>query len=238
MSATGSESPDTVVTYVVRSLRADIVDGKYLAGQRLDQQGLARGLGVSIIPVREALRQLQTEGLAQSVPRRGWFVPRISVGQIAEVFMIRAALEPLATAEAVKRATPDVVRRLERLMEEMTAVVGDTEMSRWDDLNREFHFTIYEASNAETLVQMIGNLWDQYRLSRMTYIRNLDNRAKSMSHHLAIYDAFQARRPGRAAGAMRRHLMAAAADQRLSARNSRRRQAAAKRSAPDIYPIT
>jgi DNA-binding GntR family transcriptional regulator len=152
---------------VADGIRDMIVNGQLKPGDRLRQDELATTFGVSAMPIREALRQLQAEGLVTFEPRRGAAVSSLSVSDYEEIYRIREALEILAVRWAVEdfeRIPIDRVRQLLAEIEEAEAHPEDLYPRL--QLVRDFFFSIFEASEKEHLLRMLSSLWDlstQYR---------------------------------------------------------------------------
>jgi DNA-binding GntR family transcriptional regulator len=145
-------APETIA----ESLRAAIHSGVLAAGTQLRQDHIAEEHGVSHIPVREALRRLESEGLVTYYPRRGAFVAQISATDAAEITEMRVALEALALRRAIQRATAEdraaaevAVRRAE----------ASSDLSEWSALNWEFHRALYGPCSLPRLLETIEGLW-------------------------------------------------------------------------------
>ena len=195
--------PITVTDYVVNSIRERILSGYYPAGARLDQQTLVEDLGVSLIPVRESLRQLEVEGLVQIHPHRGAFVAGLSITDLKEIYLVREVLEETAAQLAVPRLTAEKLDNLAALIEKMENATQANDYPRLFDLNRAFHFTIYEACQISLLIQMISGLWDRSRRYRQLYTHLPQRAAQALLEHKAIYAACQAGDPYAAGAAIR-----------------------------------
>lgn len=152
---------------VVDRIRDMIVSGELKPGDRLRQDELADTLGVSTMPIREALRQLQAEGLVAFQPRRGALVASLSVSEYEEIYRIREELEILAcrwAAEDFDRIPIEDLRGLLAEIEQAEAHPQDLQPRM--QLVREFFFTVFEASQKEHLLRLLSSLWDlsqQYR---------------------------------------------------------------------------
>ena len=152
---------------VVDRIRDLIVSGQLKPGDRLRQDELATTFGVSTMPIREALRQLQAEGLVTFQPRRGAAVASLSVSDYEEIYRIREALEILAcgwAAEDFDRIPIDDLRTILEEIEKAEAHPEDVYPRL--QLVREFFFTVFEASEKEHVLRMLSSLWDlsqQYR---------------------------------------------------------------------------
>jgi DNA-binding GntR family transcriptional regulator len=138
-------------------LRGEIQRGELEPGTRLRQTEVAERLGVSTTPVREALAQLQAEGLIRMQRHRGAVVFRPTADDLREAHAIREVLETFAIEMAIPRLSTGDLVVLERILEEMQRT-DDTE--RWIDLNHRFHLTIYAASDMPRLCDMIASLRD------------------------------------------------------------------------------
>ena len=169
----GVDSSSSVIHFghvqeaVVDRIRDMIVSGQLKPGDRLRQDELAATFGVSTMPIREALRQLQAEGLVTFQPRRGAAVSSLSVSDYEEIYRIREALESLAcrwAAEDFDRIPIDRLRSILEQIEESEAHPEDVHPRL--QLVRDFFFTIFEASEKEHLLRILSSLWDlsqQYR---------------------------------------------------------------------------
>src|SRR5690606_26567007 len=141
---------------VCAMLREMIISGELAGDEPLRQRDLAQRFGVSQTPVREALRRLQSEGLVVTDPHRGATVAKSRHGIVEDNSRIRAALEPLGARLAAEAVTEEQLARLRELNDRM-AEVGESD--EYGELNREFHFTIYEAAASPMLLSMMRLLW-------------------------------------------------------------------------------
>jgi DNA-binding GntR family transcriptional regulator len=204
LSTTEITGPRTVAGLVAESLRAEIVAGDRPPGSRLPQVEIARRLGVSTTPVREALAMLQREGLVRLHPQRGAVVFIPTVADLREHYEIRAALEALAAARTAELFEPDWASPLEALLDEMRT---GPPAARYLELNQRFHTMLYEHSGRRKLVDMIASLRDAssaylhiYRAAANFPVERLD------SEHRAMLAACLAGDPEAAAEATRLHL--------------------------------
>jgi DNA-binding GntR family transcriptional regulator len=198
--------PVTVTDFVVNSIRERILTGHYPAGARLDQQTLSGDLGVSLIPVRESLRQLVAEGLVQIHPHRGAFVADLSLTEQKEIYQIREVLEETAAVLAAPNLSEEHLAGLAGLIEKMEFATEANDHALLLDLNREFHFAIYAACANSLLVQMISALWERSRRYRQLYTRLPKNAAQALLEHKAIYAACKMGDPVSAGTAVRNNV--------------------------------
>lgn len=156
--AAGVSAPRQTAHEFVRSvLRRAILSGELSGGTRLVQADLASVLEVSTTPVREALRELASEGLVRFDPHRGAVVQELSGEELAEIYAIREVLEPLALRRAIPRLTADDLAHLRRLHEKMA---GEPRSEEWVDANRAFHTAVLEAAASPRLAAIIRSLED------------------------------------------------------------------------------
>jgi DNA-binding GntR family transcriptional regulator len=143
----GYLSKTDMVAALIREL---IITGELTAGEQLRQRDLAQRFGVSQTPVREAMRRLESEGLVIGDTHRGFTVVAGDAGPVEENFQIRAALESLGASLAARKIDAAGISRLEDLNRRMTALAEDD--PRYSELNREFHFTLYEYSRSASRI--------------------------------------------------------------------------------------
>jgi DNA-binding GntR family transcriptional regulator len=195
-----------VITYgnvqdaVVDGIRDMILNGHLKPGDRLRQDELADTFGVSTMPIREALRQLQAEGLVIFRPRRGAIVAKLSVSEYEEIYRIREELEILACRWAAEDFDRIPLDRLKRLLEEIEKVAAHS-----DDMQlvREFFFTIFEASEKEHLLRILSSLWDLTQQYRRYFSSVPEIVPQRLANYRDVYRACDARDPERLVRAIR-----------------------------------
>lgn len=193
------------------ALRTAILEDVLEPGQPLPQSELATGFGVSIIPVREALKHLEAEGLVAFLPNRGATVVGLEEADVLEYSQIRALLEEQAAGFAVQNMSRVDLARIEDAYEAFVeGTRGSNGAVKSGALNRAFHNAIYAAANKPRLLAMIDDL--HIRLDR--YIRGhlrIEGRKDTTdSEHLAILEACRAKNADLAASLTRTHILHAA----------------------------
>jgi DNA-binding GntR family transcriptional regulator len=183
------ETPPTVSSYVLNKIRENILTGRYPAGSKLDQKALTTEFGVSLIPVREALRRLEAEGFIQILPHRGAFVSELSISDLEEIYLIREKLEGLATELAVPNLSKETLTQLAEHIDAMEAATEEQDFAKLLTLNRTFHFLIYDASERPLLLQMISGLWDRSARYRYMVTYLPERQLEALGEHKEIYDA-------------------------------------------------
>ena len=181
---------------------------------RLDERALAERLGISRTPVRAALQRLETEGVVQSIPRRGIYVVRKTKAEIIEVILASAALEGMAARLAAERASD---RELEAVLDRFPAfrpgaivTVGESEIGDYSAINLEFHQQIVDLARSELFSGHISRLKIHMRAIRQRTIGDDSRRSHSASDHAAIMAALCDRDADRAEELVRRHAISLA----------------------------
>jgi DNA-binding GntR family transcriptional regulator len=188
---------------VAAVLREAITTGQLRANEPLPQDEIASQLRVSHIPVREALRQLQSEGLVDYQPNRGATVSALAPAEIAEIYEIRSILETAAIRRAAPRLTPAQIERARTILDRAEQA---TEAGTWGSLDVEFHQLIYDLGARPRLGEIIAGLLrrvDRYWLSHGLMLKYRDEFDRE---HRALLSALERRDSERAAALLERHL--------------------------------
>ncbi|CAN7627107.1 GntR family transcriptional regulator [Caballeronia sp. dw_19] len=152
----------TKLDQVAERLRERIISGEYKRGDKLKQADIAAELGVSITPVREALKVLEMEGFVVSVPHKGLSVPEIEPERAREIFELRVMLERSLTEKALARITKEEIAEIRTLHRELTALVKAREVYPVRAANVRFHFRLYEIADCPQTLQFVRVLWAKY----------------------------------------------------------------------------
>ncbi|MCE1254597.1 MAG: GntR family transcriptional regulator [Anaerolineae bacterium] len=160
----------TIKHIVYDELRRAIVTGKYSAGSRLVADHIARQLGVSPTPVREALHRLEAEGLVRVNPHHGVEVSQLSIQEIIEIYHIRGALESLATRLAAEHLTGADFDRMNALLDDMDDAARVKDLERILSVNRQFHGMIWQATQSPKLSDLLENYYDSSQRFRYVSI--------------------------------------------------------------------
>ncbi|GLW10727.1 GntR family transcriptional regulator [Microtetraspora sp. NBRC 13810] len=147
----------TAHEYVLTTLRSAILGGTLKGGARLVQAELATELGVSTTPVREALRDLATQGLVSVDPHRGAVVRSLDIAEVREIHELRTTLEPLMIRRVIGHLTPDDLAHVEHLQRAMEREPGH---AAWIDLNRGFHAALCRPADGSRLAGILAGLRD------------------------------------------------------------------------------
>jgi DNA-binding GntR family transcriptional regulator len=190
------------------ALHDAIVTGALAPGERLPIEELGEALGMSAMPIREALRRLDAAGLVENIPHRGARVTELSTADLAEVYEARLALEPLAVRRAAERFTAAHAALATEWLHTLEALPDDNSTETWA-AHTAFHFALYDAAESVWLGRLIRPLWEtsqRYRLA-VRVARKLDTRRVE---HNAILRACVDHDPDLAAALLRSHLITTA----------------------------
>jgi DNA-binding GntR family transcriptional regulator len=172
---------------VVARLRHGIFRGEFPPGSRLNIADLAVQYSVSPVPVREALRNLETEGLIEFRVNRGAIVRELSRNEVRELYLIRLPLELLAAVEASRHADERDIRPLEGILAKMDKTVIGCE--KWHELHGRFHDELNSLAQLPRLSQMIHMLRGQMRPYSKTYLENVEHLAAAQAEHYQLIRA-------------------------------------------------
>ena len=181
----------TIAEHVTDRLRELIVSGQLPAGTPLLLTPLAAQLQVSVMPVREALRALEAEGLAVVTPRRGAVVSEPSFEEAEEIYTIRIALEALCARHAVESLTNEDLGDLHAAFARMENAASAGDLRAFMDLDHEFHSRLYQAAGRDRLAEMIDALVGR-SLRYIPYL-NRELREDPLESHRPILRAIEAR---------------------------------------------
>jgi len=184
--------PPTAQEAVLTELRRAIGTGELRPGEQVLQDALADRFGVSRVPLREALKILEGEGLVVYRPHRGYFVAELDVDDLREVYRIRELLESEAVRVAVPRLTTDDLAAMQRASEEVDAASAAADLAGMTDANRRFHFLLIEASGMPRLSRLVRILWDATDVYRSLYYSDESHRSHVHDEHALVIAAARA----------------------------------------------
>jgi len=186
------------------TLRRAILTGKLTADTRLVQSDIAEQLRVSTTPVREALRDLATEGFIQLDAHRGAVVKRLGYDDVFEIYNIRKLLEPDAIRRAVERITDQEIHEAAQIQARADV---ETDPARWVELNHEFHRVFVNAAGSPRLAGILNNLADSAAMYIATSLVHGEHRRENANaQHRALLDAVRRRDADTACAVMLTHI--------------------------------
>jgi DNA-binding GntR family transcriptional regulator len=180
----------------LRALRTDIVTGRLKPGDQIVQETLAERYGVSRVPLREALKMLESEGQVAYYPHRGYFVAELSVADLLELYRLRSLLESEALSHAVPAMSDEDVDAVAELLDRVSAASAAADVLALTEANRRFHFAIFEAGRRPRLSRLLHQLWDATEAYRALYFQLPANRDRVEQEHGAMLAALRRRDTG------------------------------------------
>ena len=193
MEKINTSEQGSLTAKVFKALEKAILKGEFLPGTALTEQSLSKELGVSRTPVREALRQLDLEGLVKTVPNKGAEVVGISEKDVDDIYTIRVHIEGLAARWAAENITEDGIKKLKETLElqEFYAAKGDSDKVK--GLDSVFHEEVYKASESNPLRQILSQLHNYIQRSRGLSIDSEGRAVAAVAEHRNIFEAIEAR---------------------------------------------
>jgi len=188
----------TLKDLVAASLRKAILYGDIKPGQQLKQENIASQLGISRMPVREALSQLENEGLIKNIPYKGCTVSTFTADDIKEIYQIRKVLESFATELATLNMTRSDIEKLEDLMAKLKDCMENDDIDSYAAWDQQFHATIFEKSANRRLYQFIKTIWQSFPMYLAYSIPQRIRR--SFEEQSRILEAIREGDAGKAAG--------------------------------------
>ncbi|MFM0325273.1 GntR family transcriptional regulator [Caballeronia glebae] len=179
----------TTVELVTTAIRQRILSGDLAPGEVLRQEALADELGVSRVPIREAITRLTGEGLLTKVPHKGAYVAELSIEEVQETFEIRLRLEPWLFSQAIPHITDAEIAKAEKLVSEM----DHADSGVWGQLNWRLHETLYVPARRDITLQMLRVLHDRSDRYFRFQVVQVPIREQSHEEHTSLIDACRKR---------------------------------------------
>lgn len=183
---------------VFNTLRQAILKGELKPGERLMEIRLAKKLGVSRTPIREAIRKLELEGLVLMIPRRGAEVAEITEKNMRDVLEVRRALEVLAVQLSCDRISGEELQELKQAAKEFDLSLKCADVTKTAEADVHFHDIIYRSTDNDRLIQLLNNLGEQMYRFRVEYLKNDSFHAQISREHKELIEFLEARERERA----------------------------------------
>ncbi|MCF3640584.1 GntR family transcriptional regulator [Rhizobium sp. TRM95111] len=191
---------------LIEEIRQGILSGRYPAGSQLRQDALADSFGVSRIPIREALFQLEAEGLVRIVPQKGAIVSELSTAEIDDVFELRAMLEPrLLRASAPLLSEADFAA-LDEIQSRYVSAITAREVDRYGQLNAELHMVLYRRADLPKTQQIVASLLQTSERYTRVQLSSADAMSKAMREHAELIRLCRSRDVEEAGRLLERHI--------------------------------
>ncbi|HUI72365.1 MAG TPA: GntR family transcriptional regulator [Spirochaetia bacterium] len=195
----------TINELVFHSLLEDVLSGRLKPGERLNIDEIARRMGVSRTPVREALKQLVAAGLVENEPHRSPFIKALSFEEVIELFCIRAALDGMASRLAAHHISDEQLNYLDDCCRQMESLVELRQYNETLAINFKFHSVIYQAANAPRLSESCLMFYRHTEQARHLVIDLPGSHAEICQEHRVIAQALRSRDSEAADNATRQH---------------------------------
>ena len=199
----------TVASMTLDAIRDGILHGNYAEGEPLRQDALADELGVSRIPIREALRQLETEGLVTFNPHRGAIVSSLSLDEIEEVFDLRATIETDLLRRAMPHLTTHQLDQADDVLDRYAVALRSGNVARWGELNWQFHASLYAPARRPITMSIVQRLHQQSDRYLRMQLALTHGETRANDEHRAIAAAARAHDTKRACQLVRDHIAGA-----------------------------
>ncbi len=193
-----SEEHFSLSGQVFGRIREGILSGKYAANEELKEKTLGEEFGVSRTPVREALRQLELEGLVSIIPNKGAYVIGVSLQDIKEIYEIRCLLEGLCANWAAEKITQEQLAELDENIFLMEFHATKENWCQMVELDNRFHELLYQASGSRELAHVLSDYHQYVQRVRKVSLGNPKRVQKSKEEHKAIVEALRSRDPNKA----------------------------------------
>lgn len=204
-------APATITEFVTEQIRDRIVLGTLPPGSKLSVYDLAEELGVSRVPLREAVRQLEAESLVDNLARRGTVVRPLNVQDVRDSFEILNLIEPIAARRAAESADEETIGTMRSRLREMQEITDrrQPQVSRsMLRAHREFHFAFFQAAGTGVLQRHLRMLWNTCERYVINSVPDLDRQAAAAREHAQMVEQIEARDPEGTTIALREHLHA------------------------------
>jgi len=191
---------------LVDDLRKRIISGEFPGGTMLRQAQLADEYGVSRMPVREALHQLDAEGLVETIANKGALVTELSLAEIDEIFDIRATLEPDLLARAIPNITQDAIDEIQAVLHELDEAYQTRDVEHWGTLNAKFHISLYKPSGRSISLSFIHRISlqvDRYIRIQLVMTNAMTDGAED---HLQLFELAKAGETKKAVALLNTHI--------------------------------
>ena len=203
---------ESLTDRIVKLIHEDIFERNLLPGSKISLTELAAKWGISITPLREAIRKVEAEGLITSVPGKGFIVRTVHPDDVKEIFIVRKTLESLACKLACKNITEQEIKEIEKIQESLKKIARENKVNDNEEfkliqhLNKKFHFSIYNASGNKTLVEMISLVWGRTATIIACILSSPKRLNKLIEEHDTILDALKKRDEAGIQKALKKHL--------------------------------
>lgn len=197
----------SLTSIIFERVREDILNGKYANGDKIVEAKLADELGVSRTPVREALKQLELDGLVESLPNRGVVVKGITTQDIEDIYSIRLAIEAIAARWSVERMEDEEIEQLKEIYDLMEFYTFKEDVEKTFELNTKFHETMYRGTKSRYLEHVLKDFQLFIKSTRSESLKSEGRIDRALKEHKFILEAFLERNTEKAVEAVVNHIV-------------------------------
>lgn len=183
----------SLTSIIFDRIREDILNDQYVTGSKIIEAKLADELGVSRTPVREALKQLELDGLVENIPNRGVVVKGISKQDISDIYTIRQAIEGIAATWCVERITDSELQELKEIFDLMEFYTFKKDVEKISELNTRFHEVIYHSTKSRYLEHVLKDFQIFIKSTRNKSLKSEGRLEEALEEHRCIIDAIVAK---------------------------------------------
>lgn len=187
----GNKNKKSLTNLIFDKIRDDILNDKYTIGDKLVESKLADKLGVSRTPVREALKQLELDGLVESIPNRGVIVKGLSDQDIHDIYSVRVSIESIAAEWAVERMLPEDLKELKEIYDLMEFFTMKHDSEKIFELNTKFHEKIYASTKSRYLEHILKDFQIFIKSTRLESLKTEGRLEVALEEHRKILEAFE-----------------------------------------------
>ncbi len=183
------DQPEALLSYIEKRIKQSVVSGELKPGAKLSPSAVAADLGVSHIPVREALTSLAASGYLEHKPRVGFFVRHLSSADLADIYHWREILEREALMMAIPRLAGDDIEEMRRLCGQMRKLAAPAQRREYLNLNRQFHFIAFRRSGSDRLLRFLAYLWDAAAPYTFTGVVDTEEAQRDHERMMGLFEA-------------------------------------------------
>ena len=205
----GNKNKKSLTNLIFEKVRDDILNDVYVLGDKLVESKLADELGVSRTPVREALKQLELDGLVESIPNRGVIVKGLSDQDIYDIYSVRISIESIAAELAVERMTPEDLKDLTDICDLMEFFTMKNDSAKIFELNTQFHEKIYACTKSRYLEHILKDFQIFIKSTRLESLKTKGRLEIALREHKKILKAFKDHDKEAAKEAISKHIVSA-----------------------------
>jgi DNA-binding GntR family transcriptional regulator len=175
----------------IEIIEREIFNGSIRPGERIIETKVAKALGISKSPVREALKRLEGDGIVELISRKGYIAKALNLKNIHDFFEIMLILEPMVAKFALRRKDEAVIRKIDQILRQMKKALSEENHNTYLELNEAFHELFYGLNENEWIIKIIRMLRKQARILRSLSLFTKDRLRSSIEEHFSIADAYK-----------------------------------------------